>query len=194
MRYIALTEAKAGMQLATSLYDSNGRTLVGSHILLTDNYIEKLIEYGYAGIYIEDELTQDIEVEDAISPQLRAEGMDCIEKRDIDGCKIVAEGANMPTTMDATDYLMDNGVVFCPGKAANAGGVATSGLEMSQNSERLSWTFEEVDSKLQGIMKNIYHAADDAAKEYGHEGNYVMGANIAGFKKLADAMMAQGIV
>lgn len=80
MRYIALTEAKAGMQLATSLYDSNGRTLVGSHILLTDNYIEKLIEYGYAGIYIEDELTQDIEVEDAISPQLRAEGMDCIEK------------------------------------------------------------------------------------------------------------------
>ena len=110
------------------------------------------------------------------------------------GCKIVAEGANMPTTMDATDYLMENGVVFCPGKAANAGGVVTSGLEMSQNSERLSWTFEEVDSKLQGIMKNIYHAADDAAKEYGHEGNYVMGANIAGFKKLADAMMAQGIV
>ena len=110
------------------------------------------------------------------------------------GCKIVAEGANMPTTMDATDYLMENGVVFCPGKAANAGGVATSGLEMSQNSERLSWTFEEVDSKLQGIMKNIYHAADDATKEYGHEGNYVMGANIAGFKKLADAMMAQGIV
>ena len=110
------------------------------------------------------------------------------------GVKIVAEGANMPTTMDATDYLMDNGVVFCPGKAANAGGVATSGLEMSQNSERLSWTFEEVDEKLQGIMKNIYHAADDAAKEFGHEGNYVMGANIAGFKKLADAMMAQGIV
>ena len=110
------------------------------------------------------------------------------------GCIAVAEGANMPTTMDATDYLMENGVVFCPGKAANAGGVATSGLEMSQNSERLSWSFEEVDAKLQGIMKNIYHAADDAAKEYGHEGNYVMGANIAGFKKLADAMMAQGIV
>ena len=110
------------------------------------------------------------------------------------GCQIVAEGANMPTTMDATDYLMENGVVFCPGKAANAGGVATSGLEMSQNSERLSWTFEEVDSKLQGIMKNIYHAADDAAKEYGHEGNYVMGANIAGFEKVANAMMAQGIV
>ena len=110
------------------------------------------------------------------------------------GCMIVAEGANMPTTMEATEYLMDNGIVFMPGKASNAGGVATSGLEMSQNSERLSWTFEEVDAKLQQIMKSIYHAADDAAKEYGHEGNYVMGANIAGFKKLADAMMAQGIV
>ncbi len=110
------------------------------------------------------------------------------------GCKIVAEGANMPTTMDATEYLMENGVVFFPGKAANAGGVATSGLEMSQNSERLSWTFEEVDAKLKGIMKSIYHAADDAARAYGHEGNFVMGANIAGFTKVADAMLAQGIV
>lgn len=109
------------------------------------------------------------------------------------GVMMVAEGANMPTTMDATEYLMENGVVFCPGKASNAGGVATSGLEMSQNSERLSWTFEEVDAKLQSIMKSIYHAADDAAKRYGHEGNYVMGANIAGFEKVADAMMAQGI-
>ncbi len=102
------------------------------------------------------------------------------------GCMIVAEGANMPTTMDATQYLQENGVVFMPGKAANAGGVATSGLEMSQNSERLSWSFEEVDAKLQGIMVNIFHAADDAASEYGLEGNYVDGANIAGFKKLAD--------
>lgn len=110
------------------------------------------------------------------------------------GCKIVAEGANMPTTMDATEYLMENGVTFCPGKAANAGGVATSGLEMSQNSERLSWSFEEVDAKLQRIMKNIYHSAANAAREYGHEGNLVVGANIAGFKKLADAMLAQGIV
>ena len=110
------------------------------------------------------------------------------------GCKIVAEGANMPTTLDATDYLIENGVVFCPGKAANAGGVATSGLEMSQNSERLSWSFEEVDAKLQGIMKNIYHATADAAEEFGHKDNFVIGANIAGFKKLADAMMAQGIV
>ena len=110
------------------------------------------------------------------------------------GCKLLAEGANMPTTLDATEYLMDNGVAFIPGKAANAGGVATSGLEMSQNSERLSWTFEEVDAKLKGIMVSIYHAIDDAAKRYGHEGNYVMGANIAGFEKVANAMMAQGIV
>lgn len=110
------------------------------------------------------------------------------------GCQIVAEGANMPTTMDATQYLQENGVVFMPGKAANAGGVAASGLEMSQNSERLSWSFEEVDAKLQGIMVNIFHAADDAAREYGVEGDYVAGANIAGFKKLADAMLAQGIV
>ena len=110
------------------------------------------------------------------------------------GCQIVAEGANMPTTMDATQYLQENGVVFMPGKAANAGGVATSGLEMSQNSERLSWSFEEVDAKLQGIMVNIFHAADDAAREYGVEGDYVAGANITGFKKLADAMLAQGIV
>ena len=110
------------------------------------------------------------------------------------GCRIVAEGANMPTTLDATSLLQQNNVVFIPGKASNAGGVATSGLEMSQNSERLHWSFEEVDAKLQDIMINIFHAADDAAREAGHEGNYVMGANIAGFKKLADAMMAQGIV
>ncbi len=110
------------------------------------------------------------------------------------GCKVVAEGANMPTTLDATEYLQEQGVCFIPGKASNAGGVATSGLEMTQNSERLSWTFEEVDAKLKEIMKSIYHAADDAAKEVGHEGNYVMGANIAGFKKIASAMMSQGIV
>ncbi len=109
------------------------------------------------------------------------------------GCIAVAEGANMPTTMDATEYLQANGVLFAPGKAANAGGVATSALEMSQNSERLSWTFEEVDSKLQNIMVNIFHNLDDAAKKYGMEGNYVAGANIAGFLKVADAMTAQGI-
>ena len=110
------------------------------------------------------------------------------------GCKVVGEGANMPTTLDATAYLMENGVAFMPGKAANAGGVSVSGLEMTQNSERLSWSFEEVDSKLKDIMVSIYHAADDAAKRYGHEGNYVMGANIAGFEKIADAMLSQGVV
>ena len=110
------------------------------------------------------------------------------------GCKVVAEGANMPTTLDATQYLQDNKVLFAPGKAANAGGVATSALEMSQNSERLSWTFEEVDAKLKGIMENIFHNLDDAAKRYGFEGNYVVGANIAGFEKVADAMLAQGVV
>ena len=110
------------------------------------------------------------------------------------GCFAVAEGANMPTTLDATKYLQDNGVLFCPGKASNAGGVATSGLEMTQNSERLSWSFEEVDAKLKTIMVNIFHSLDNAAREYGMEGNYVAGANIAGFLKVADAMNAQGIV
>ena len=110
------------------------------------------------------------------------------------GVKVVAEGANMPTSIEATEYLQANGVIFAPGKAANAGGVATSALEMSQNSERLSWTFEEVDEKLQGIMVNIFRNLDAAAKQYGMEGNYVAGANIAGFLKVADAMTAQGIV
>ncbi len=110
------------------------------------------------------------------------------------GCIAVCEGANMPTSLDATKYLQDNKVLFVPGKAANAGGVATSALEMSQNSERLSWSFEEVDEKLQGIMVNIFHSLDDAAKEYGMEGNYVAGANIAGFLKVANAMLAQGVV
>ena len=110
------------------------------------------------------------------------------------GVIAVCEGANMPTTLEATKYLQENKVFFVPGKAANAGGVATSALEMSQNSERLSWTFEEVDSKLEQIMVNIFHNLDDAAKKYGLEGDYVAGANIAGFLKVADAMKAQGIV
>jgi glutamate dehydrogenase (NADP+) len=110
------------------------------------------------------------------------------------GCFAVAEGANMPTTLDATEYLIEHGVLFAPGKAANAGGVATSGLEMSQNSERLSWTFEEVDSKLKGIMVNIFHSMDEASARYGKKGNYVVGANIAGFEKVANAMIAQGVI
>lgn len=110
------------------------------------------------------------------------------------GCFAVAEGANMPTTLEATQYLQKNGVIFAPGKAANAGGVATSALEMSQNSERLSWTFEEVDAKLKTIMVNICHNMAAAAKRYNAEGNYVLGANIAGFEKIVAAMNAQGIV
>ena len=110
------------------------------------------------------------------------------------GVTAVAEGANMPTTLEATEYLQEQGVLFAPGKAANAGGVATSALEMSQNSERLSWTFDEVDAKLQGIMVNICHNMADAAERYGFAKNYVVGANIAGFEKVVDAMLAQGIV
>ena len=110
------------------------------------------------------------------------------------GCIAVAEGANMPTTLEATDYLREHGVLFAPGKAANAGGVATSALEMSQNSMRLSWSFDEVDAKLKDIMVNIFNNIDSAAKEYGMPGNYVAGANIAGFLKVANAMEAQGVV
>ena len=109
------------------------------------------------------------------------------------GVMAVAEGANMPSTLEATEYFQKNGVLFAPAKAANAGGVATSALEMSQNSERLSWTFEEVDAKLKGIMVNICHNMADAAKRYGFEGDYVKGANIAGFEKVAEAMIAQGV-
>lgn len=110
------------------------------------------------------------------------------------GCMAVAEGANMPTTLEATEILQKAGVLFAPGKAANAGGVATSALEMSQNSQRLSWSFEEVDAKLKGIMENIFANADAAAEKYGHPKDYVVGANIAGFVKVADAMLAQGVI
>ncbi len=110
------------------------------------------------------------------------------------GVKYVGEGANMPTTLEGISVFQKAGVVFLPAKAANAGGVATSALEMAQSSGRMFWTFEEVDKKLKGIMVNIYHNMDDAAKEYGVEGDYVAGANIAGFKKVAAAMMAQGVV
>ena len=110
------------------------------------------------------------------------------------GCFAVAEGANMPSTREATDFFLANGMLFMPGKAANAGGVATSGLEQSQNSLRLSWTFEEVDERLHKIMADIFAKAADAAERYGVEGNYVAGANIAGFEKVVEAMIAQGVV
>jgi len=110
------------------------------------------------------------------------------------GCMCVSEGANMPSTAEAMDHFVSSGILYSPSKASNAGGVATSGLEMSQNSERLSWSFEEVDAKLEGIMKNIYKAAYDASCKYGYPGNLVVGANIAGFVKVAEAMIAQGVV
>ncbi len=110
------------------------------------------------------------------------------------GCMLVAEGANMPSTVDAVNAFVAAKILYAPGKASNAGGVATSGLEMCQNSERLSWSAEEVDAKLKSIMKNIHDAAYKAAKEFGMEGNYVAGANIAGFLKIAEAMIAQGVV
>ena len=132
----------------------------------------------------------DIALPCATQNELHLEDAETLVKN---GCIAVAEGANMPTTIEATEYLQKNGVLFCPGKAANAGGVATSALEMSQNSERLSWTFEEVDGKLRDIMVNIFRNVDAASKKYGMEKNYVAGANIAGFLKVADAMLAQGI-
>ena len=133
----------------------------------------------------------DIALPCATQNELRLEDAKMLVKN---GCMAVAEGANMPTSLEATRYFQNKGVLFCPGKAANAGGVATSGLEMAQNSERRSWTFEQVDAKLQNIMVGIFHNVDAAAREYGMEGDYVAGANIAGFLKVADAMLAQGII
>ena len=120
--------------------------------------------------------------------------LDGVKALKANGCKIIAEGANMPTTREATDFILENGILFMPGKAANAGGVATSALEMTQNSMRLSWSSEEVDEKLKVIMKDIYAKVSAAAARYGMEGNFVAGANIAGFEKVVDAMIAQGVV
>ena len=132
----------------------------------------------------------DVALPCATQNELDGEGAD---KLLANGVMCVAEGANMPSTPEAIEKFLNAGILFGPAKAANAGGVATSGLEMSQNSERLSWTFEEVDAKLKGIMINIFHNAYNASKEYGAEGNLVMGANIAGFLKVADAMKWQGV-
>lgn len=131
----------------------------------------------------------DVALPCATQNELDLEGAKALVKN---GVIAVAEGANMPTLPDAVEYLQSHGVLFAPGKAANAGGVATSALEMSQNSQRLSWTFEEVDQKLHGIMVNIYRQMSASAEKFGHAGNFVMGANIAGFTKVADAMLAQG--
>lgn len=120
--------------------------------------------------------------------------LDTVKALYANGCRVIAEGANMPTTREATDFIMESDMMFMPGKAANAGGVATSALEMTQNSMRLSWSAAEVDEKLQGIMKDIYAKVSGAAARYGMEGNFVAGANIAGFEKVVEAMKAQGVV
>ena len=143
---------------------------------------------GCSGIW---SIPCDIALPCATQNELDTEGAEMLIKN---GCFAVAEGANMPTTPEATEMFLEKGILFGPAKAANAGGVATSGLEMSQNSIRLSWSFEEVDEKLHGIMKSIFKACDEAAKEYGMPGNYMAGANIAGFLKVAEAMKAQGNV
>ena len=133
----------------------------------------------------------DIYLACATQNELELEGAKALVEN---GCFAVAEGANMPTTLEATHYLQQHKVLFIPGKASNAGGVAVSGLEQSQNAMRLSWTFEDVDSRLKVIMKDIFKKVDDAAKKYGVPGDYVAGANIAGFEKVALAMISQGIV
>ena len=143
---------------------------------------------GCSGIWT---IPCDIALPCATQNEINGESAKALAKN---GCKVVAEGANMPSTPEAIDVYFENGMLYGPAKAANAGGVATSGLEMSQNSLRLSWSFEEVDERLKGIMKSIFKACDDASKEYGMEGNYMAGANIAGFIKVAEAMKSQGNV
>ena len=143
---------------------------------------------GCSGIW---SIPCDIALPYATQNEINKESAELLVKN---GCFAVSEGANMPSTPEAIEVYLSNGLLYGPAKAANAGGVATSGLEMSQNSARLSWTFEEVDAKLQGIMKSIFKSCDEAAKEYGLEGNYMAGANIAGFLKVAEAMKAQGCV
>ena len=158
--------------------------------------IKTYLEYVPTAKYVEGSqgiwtVPCDIALPCATQNELRLDGAKALVAN---GCYCVAEGANMPSTPDAIAYLQQNGILFAPAKASNAGGVATSGLEMSQNSLRLSWTFEEVDERLHNIMVNIYKNAADAAERYGMKGNLVAGANIAGFEKIASAMMSQGVV
>ena len=158
--------------------------------------IKTYLEYVPTAKYVEGSqgiwtVPCDIALPCATQNELRLDGAEALVAN---GCYCVAEGANMPSTPEAIAYLQSHGILFAPAKASNAGGVATSGLEMSQNSLRLSWTFEEVDERLHNIMVNIYKAAATTAEKYGMKGNLVAGANIAGFEKIASAMMSQGIV
>ena len=179
------------------IYDKDGIDLdvVKEIKLVKRGRIKEYLEYRSSAEYHEGKgiwsIKADIALPCATQNELLLDDAKALVKN---GVKVVAEGANMPTSLDATEYLLENKILFGPGKAANAGGVATSALEMSQNSLRMSWSFEEVDDRLKGIMEGIYHNSAAAAKEYGYPENYVVGANVAGFLKVAEAMLAQGVV
>lgn len=204
---VAIFACEKAMQMGATvqtLSDSNGTIYDKKGIdldLIKDIKLNKRARISeYAKIktnaeYLEGKRPWQIKCDIAL-PCATQNELDLNDAKDLvnNGCFAVCEGANMPTTLDATRYLQENKVLFAPGKASNAGGVAVSGLEMSQNSERLSWSFEEVDNKLKQIMQNIYKQAKDASIEYKQDGNIVAGANIAGFKKVAEAMIAQGVV
>lgn len=205
---VAIYAAEKAQQLGArvvALNDSNGYIYDENGINLDTVKLIKEIQRGRISDYIKHHphakytggsrgiwtIPCDIALPCATQNELNGEDAEILIKN---GCIAVGEGANMPSTPDAIDLFLKNNVIFAPGKAANAGGVATSGLEMSQNSQRLSWSFEEVDEKLKGIMKSIYKNSSEAAAEYGEPDNLVLGANIAGFKKVASAMYAQGVV
>ena len=178
------------------VYDSEGIDLDAVKEIKEVNRgrIKEYIKYRPNAKYVENGCIWEVKCDIALPCATQNEvNKESAEKLIANGCKFVAEGANMPSTPEAIECFLKAGIPFGPAKAANAGGVATSALEMSQNSMRYSWTFDEVDSKLHDIMVNIYKSASDAAKEYGMEGNLVAGANIAGFKKVADSMLAYGV-
>ena len=179
------------------IYDENGINLdvIKDIKEVRRGRIKEYVEEVPSAVYTEGKGIWNIKCDIALPCATQNElNLDDAKALVANGCYCVCEGANMPTTLDATEYLQASKVLFMPGKASNAGGVATSALEMSQNSMRLSWTAEEVDERLHNIMKDIFAKCDDAARRYGLEGNYVAGANIAGFEKVVDAMKAQGIV
>lgn len=203
--YAAEKATKLGAKVVTLsdstgwIYDKNGVDLNAVKTIKSEKDTEKNRLKNYKSFRPDSEYSEnghvwtvkcDVALPCATQNELNLEDAKALVKNKVTA---VAEGANMPTTPEATELLIKSGVLFAPGKAANAGGVATSALEMSQNSQRLSWTFEEVDAKLHSIMVNIYRQAAAAAEKYGHKDNLVMGANIAGFLKVADAMLAQGV-
>ncbi len=190
-RVIALSDSNG------YIYDKDGidLNLVQEIMEVRRGRIKEYVDVHQSAVYTEGKGIWSIPCDIALPCATQNElNLDDAKVLKANGCFAVAEGANMPSTREATEYFLESGMLFMPGKAANAGGVATSALEMSQNSQRLSWTFDEVDEKLHNIMINIYAKAASAAERYGVKGNYVAGANIAGFEKVVEAMTAQGIV